>query len=190
MQLDQLLFKWLCLGWFGAEVLLAIAMRTRRSAGTLHDRGSQLLIWVTITVTMCTADWVQQMAPWSMFHDAQWLRPLSLAVLVAGLTIRAIAIVTLGKAFSVNVAIRSAQKVQRSGLYRLVRHPSYLGMEIGFLAIGIHSRNWACLAFIFALPTVAILYRIHVEEAALNAAFGEEYADYSRATKRLFPGVY
>lgn len=184
------IFKWLCYGWFAAEAVLAIATRTRRSGGTLHDRGTQLLLWVTITVAMVGSDWVQKIAPWSMFHDAEWLKPLSLAVLVAGLTIRAVAIVTLGKAFSVNVAIRSEQKVQRTGLYRFVRHPSYLGMEVGFLAIGLWTRNWACLVWVFVLPTLAILYRIHVEEAALREAFGEEYADYSRVTKRLFPGVY
>jgi len=80
--------------------------------------------------------------------------------------------------------------VLRTGLYSFVRHPSYLGMEVGFLAIGLHTRNWACLMWVFVLPTLAILYRIHVEEAALREAFGEEYADYSRVTKRLFPGVY
>ncbi|HUZ97065.1 MAG TPA: UBP-type zinc finger domain-containing protein [Edaphobacter sp.] len=36
------------------------------------------------------------------------------------------------------------------------------------------------------LTTAALLYRIHVEEAALCSAFGEEYAVYSRMTKRLF----
>lgn len=184
------LFKWLCYGWFAAEAILAIATRTRRSGGTLHDRGTQLLLWVTITVAMVGSDWVQKIAPWSMFYDAEWLMPLSLAVLVTGLTIRAIAIISLGKAFSVNVAIRSAQKVRRTSLYRFVRHPSYLGMEVGFFAIGLSTRNWACLVWVFVLPTLAILYRIHVEEAALNEAFGEEYADYSRVTKRLFPGVY
>jgi protein-S-isoprenylcysteine O-methyltransferase Ste14 len=29
-----------------------------------------------------------------------------------------------------------------------------------------------------------------VEEAALLGAFGDEYAEYMRATKRLIPGVY
>jgi protein-S-isoprenylcysteine O-methyltransferase Ste14 len=38
--------------------------------------------------------------------------------------------------------------------------------------------------------TAALLYRIHVEEALLRKAFGEEYVEYSRATKRLFPGIY
>lgn len=39
-------------------------------------------------------------------------------------------------------------------------------------------------------PTLTLLYRIHVEETALRAAFGEEYVAYSRKTKRLIPGVY
>jgi protein-S-isoprenylcysteine O-methyltransferase Ste14 len=183
-------FRWLCWGWFAAEAFIAISMRTRRTGGTVRDRGSQLLIWAAITTAIFGADWVQKIAPWSMFHDAEWLRPASLAVLVTGLVIRAVAILTLGRAFSVNVAIRDEQKVQRGGLYRFVRHPSYLGMEVAFLAIGLHSRNWACLAFIFALPTLAILYRIHVEEAALHEAFGEEYAGYTRATNCLIPGVF
>jgi protein-S-isoprenylcysteine O-methyltransferase Ste14 len=63
-------------------------------------------------------------------------------------------------------------------------------MEVAFLAIGLNSRNWACLAFIFALPTLAILNRIHVEEIALHEAFGPEYAAYCEKTKRLIPGVF
>jgi protein-S-isoprenylcysteine O-methyltransferase Ste14 len=40
------------------------------------------------------------------------------------------------------------------------------------------------------LPTAALMYRIHVEERALTEAFGNEYVDYSRVTKRLLPGIY
>jgi protein-S-isoprenylcysteine O-methyltransferase Ste14 len=184
------LFWWFCWGWFAAEAVMAVTLRTRRSGGRVQDRGSQLLVWALITAAMFGADWVQKIASWSMFHDAEWLKPLSLAVLLTGLAIRAVAILTLGRAFSVNVAIRDEQKVQRAGLYRFVRHPSYLGMEVALLAIGLHSRNWACLAFIFTLPTLAILYRIHVEESALHEAFGQEYAAYCATTKRLVPRLF
>jgi protein-S-isoprenylcysteine O-methyltransferase Ste14 len=46
------------------------------------------------------------------------------------------------------------------------------------------------LAIIVLLPMAALLYRIHVEEAALTGAFGAEYMEYSRRTKRLIPGIY
>jgi protein-S-isoprenylcysteine O-methyltransferase Ste14 len=110
--------------------------------------------------------------------------------MLIGLAVRITAIVTLGKFFTVNVATHASQTIQRRGLYSVVRHPSYLGLEICFLAVGLHSRNWACLALMLLLPTLAVLYRIHVEEQALLGAFGAEYAEYSRTTKRLIPGVY
>ena len=186
----MVVWPWLFWAWFAGEAVIAIAMRTHSRGGRVRDRGSLLLIWVLITIVMTCSGYVQDLAPWPIFGGAAWLRPLSLVLLIAGLAIRAIAIVTLGKAFSVNVAIREEQKVQRSGLYRFVRHPSYLGMEIALFAVGLHARNWAVLAFIFGLPTLALLYRIHVEEAALNEAFGEEYTAYSRTTKRLIPGLF
>ena len=186
----EALWPWLCYGWLISEGLISLAMRTRRSGGKVQDRGSQLILWVVITAAFLGGDWISQIAPARILAGAVWLRPLSLAILVAGLAIRAVAIVTLGKAFSVNVAIRESQKVQRKGIYRLVRHPSYLGMELAFLAIGLRSRNWACLAWVFILPSLAILYRIYVEEAALHKAFPEEYAEYSRETKRLIPGIF
>jgi protein-S-isoprenylcysteine O-methyltransferase Ste14 len=125
-----------------------------------------------------------------VFGGAHWLKPLSDGLMIAGLAVRWTAILTLGKAFSSNVAIQESQTIQRSGLYRIVRHPSYLGLLIIFFAIGVHSRNWLGLAVVMVPTTAALLYRIHVEEIALRDAFGAEYADYSKSTKRLIPGIY
>jgi protein-S-isoprenylcysteine O-methyltransferase Ste14 len=115
---------------------------------------------------------------------------VALAILIVGLGIRAVAIFTLGGSFSANVALRSGQKLQRSGLYNVVRHPSYLGLELILLAFALHARTWACFAVFLIPPTLAVLYRIHVEEKALRMAFGAEYEEYGRSTKRLIPGVY
>jgi protein-S-isoprenylcysteine O-methyltransferase Ste14 len=144
---------------------------------------------VVIVLSFFAAGWVAfPGADIRLDHHA--LRLAALVLIVAGLAVRIAAIVTLGRSFSANVAIRSTQTVLRKGPYRVVRHPSYLGMEIIFLAAGIHTHNWASLAIVFVPPTIAVLYRIHVEEAALLGAFGDEYAEYMRATKRLIPGVY
>jgi protein-S-isoprenylcysteine O-methyltransferase len=125
-----------------------------------------------------------------MFGGTHWVRPASVIVLAAGLAIRWTAIITLGKSFSANVAVHESQKVHRTGLYRVVRHPSYLGLLLVFLAIGLHSRNSIGFAVALIPTTAALLYRIHVEEAALNQALGDEYAAYCRVTKRLVPGVF
>ncbi len=59
-----------------------------------------------------------------------------------------------------------------------------------FTAIGMRVANWTSLAIMLVFPMAALLYRIHVEEAALTEAFGGEYAEYSKATKRLIPWIY
>lgn len=185
----RVLWPWLIYGWVGLEAAVSIATRTWRSQGTLHDRGTQYIIWVVIVFSFFAAGWVAYPEADIRFNH-QFLRLAGFVLILAGLAVRITAIVNLGRSFSANVAIRSAQTVQRKGLYRVVRHPSYLGMEIIFLAAGLHTHNWASLAVIVVLPTCAVLYRIHVEETALLNAFGDEYADYMRTTKRLVPGVY
>jgi protein-S-isoprenylcysteine O-methyltransferase Ste14 len=71
----------------------------------------------------------------------------------------------------------------------VVRHPSYLGLLMVFVAIGIHSRNWISLVVAVVPTTAALMYRIQVEEQALQEAFGQEYAQYRRVKKRLVPGA-
>ena len=153
------LWTWLFWTWMASEIAVAVATRTKRSSGNVRDRGSQLILWIVIVASVTGCNWIHAIAPANMFDGAHWLRPASVTVLAAGLAIRWTAIITLGKSFSANVAVHESQKVHRTGLYRVVRHP-------------------------------ALLYRIHGEEAALNQALGDEYAAYSRVTKRLVPGVF
>jgi len=184
------LWTWLYWIWVGSEVMIAVATRTRRSSGNVRDRGSMLLLWIVIFTSITACECVRYAVHSSTFGGAHWLQAAALAMLVLGLAIRWTAIVTLGKSFSANVAIRESQKVHRTGLYRFVRHPSYLGLLLVFLAVGLHARNWISLILAVVPTTLALFYRIHVEEKALRDAFGEEYAAYSRETKRLVPGVF
>ena len=86
--------------------------------------------------------------------------------------------------------IQDEQRVQKSGVFRFIRHPSYTGLLIIFTGIGLHTRSWMAFTIVVVPITVALLYRIHVEEAALSQEFGEEYRTYCRSTKRLIPGVF
>jgi protein-S-isoprenylcysteine O-methyltransferase Ste14 len=176
--------------WVASEVVIGVGTRTRRSTGKVHDRGSLALLWVVVFSSMTAAIWVGETTPPNMFGGTRSLKLAGLIVLVVALVIRWTAIYTLGKSFSSNVAILDSQKLKRSGLYRFVRHPSYLGLILVFFAVGLHSRNW--LSFVIAVvpTTAAMLYRIHVEESALVRAFGEEYVVYSKQVSRLIPGLY
>ena len=186
----HLIWKILLYGWPASELLLALTTHTRKSGGNLRDRGSLFVLWGTIFGSMMAAGWIPAWAPKAAFAVPHWLNYAAMAVMIAGLIIRWTAILSLGKAFSVNVAIRDGQTLYRSGLYRVVRHPSYAGMLICFIAIAVVEQNWISAALVLAFPSAALLYRIQVEERALNEAFGAQYAEYSKATMRLIPGLY
>lgn len=184
------LWRILIWGWLASEIVIGVATRTKRSSGSVRDRGTLALQWIANVASVTACEWIADRFTPNMFGGAHWLKPLSDSLMIVGLAVRWTAILTLGKAFSSNVAIRESQTMQRSGLYRIARHPSYLGLLIIFFAIGVHSRNWFAFTVVMLPTTVALLYRIHVEEIALREAFGAEYADYSKSTKRLIPGIY
>ncbi|HYY95134.1 MAG TPA: isoprenylcysteine carboxylmethyltransferase family protein [Pyrinomonadaceae bacterium] len=125
-----------------------------------------------------------------MRSGAAFVETAGLVLLVAGTALRRAAIRELWSYFTVNVSILEGQKVVRRGLYRYMRHPSYTGLLLRYLGFGLAFANWFSVALIFLPLCGATLYRIGVEEAALRERFGEEYASYARATKRLIPGIY
>ncbi len=177
-------------GWVASEAALAFATFTRRSGGDLRDRGSLLILWLVIGASITNGTWYGDSHAHTIFHGAPAVRFSAIALMLMGLLLRWMAIYQLGHSFSVNVAIHATQTVHKTGLFRLVRHPSYTGILMIFFAIGLFTRNWLGLAILFLPTTAALLYRIHVEEAALRHAFGTEYIAYSRTTSRLLPGIY
>ncbi len=186
----SILWKLLFYGWTASEILVGIVRRTKRSSGKVLDRGSLVILWIVITASVTGCQWFSETHARDMFGGAHALKTAGVIVILAGLAVRWTAIFTLGKSFSSNVAIQDSQQITQAGLYRYVRHPSYLGLLLVFLAIGLHSRNWISFAVVLVPTAAALLYRIHVEEAALTQAFGGEYVTYCKATKRLIPGVY
>ena len=176
--------------WFASEVAVLVVTRTRSGGGKVQDRGSLVILWVVFWSSIMLGTWFGGAHEHTIFHGAHWVRQLSLVVLVVALALRWTAIFSLGKSFSANVAIRETQTVHRTGLFRVVRHPSYSGLLLVFVAIGLHTRNWIAFGIVLVPVVVAMMYRIHVEEIALRKAFGEEYVAYSRVTKRLVPWVY
>jgi len=176
--------------WVASEVVIGIATRTRQSTGRVHDRGSLIQIAAVIELKTTTQRRSSEVTPPNLFGGSRSLKLAGVVVLVIALAIRWTAIYTLGKSFSSNVAILDSQSLNRSGLYRYVRHPSYLGLMLVFLSVGLHSRNWLSLAIAVVPTTAALLYRIRVEESALRQAFGDAYVSYSKEVSRLIPGLF
>ena len=113
-----------------------------------------------------------------------------IALMLAGICVRWVAIYTLGKFFTRKVTILNDHRVVQSGLYKYLRHPSYSGFLLGNLGLGFALSNWLSLIIIFVPTFAAALYRMHVEERTLAQALGSEYIDYCKATYRLIQKLY
>jgi protein-S-isoprenylcysteine O-methyltransferase len=122
--------------------------------------------------------------------DSVTLQIAGLVVMALGIAVRSTAIRQLGRFHTPNVAVRTDHRLKQSGLYRHVRHPSYLGALIAYLGFSLALGNWLSVAVLMGTTTALYLYRMHEEDAALADAFGEAYRAYARRTKRLIPWLY
>lgn len=173
-----------------SEIALAILKRAQRGKATSEDRGSMRLLWLVITASVAGAMVLRGVRATRLPLSMQVGASLGLCLLFGGLLLRWVAILSLGRMFTVDVAIHSDHVLVETGVYRLVRHPSYSGLLLAFAGFGILFGNWLSLAVLLIPIGFAVGYRIAVEEAALRKAFGAPYSVYCARTKRLVPGLF
>ena len=121
--------------------------------------------------------------------DGHTIRWLGVALFAAGGALRIWPVFVLGPRFSGLVAIQPGHTLVTSGIYRVVRHPSYLGLLVNSLGWALAFRSGVGL-LLTALLIPPLLARMHAEERLLRAQFGGEYDAYRARTSRLIPGLY
>jgi protein-S-isoprenylcysteine O-methyltransferase len=173
-----------------SEIGLAIRKRARTRRSTIHDCGSVRLLWIVIVLSIAAGLAVMNTRGTRLRMPENVRDGVALALVLGGLALRWWAILTLGRFFTVNVAVHDDQRVVESGPYQFVRHPSYTGLLLAFLGLAISFGNALSLALMLVPITLAILHRIRVEETVLLHSLGAPYADYARRTKRLIPGIF
>jgi protein-S-isoprenylcysteine O-methyltransferase Ste14 len=120
-----------------------------------------------------------------------WWPPLAGAIVFsAGIALRAWSILTLGRFFRYSVVLQDEHRIVEDGPYRLLRHPSYTGLVLAALGVGLALGNWLSIALCFGFPLLAFGIRLRFEERALVEHFGQPYRDYMARTWRLVPHVW
>jgi protein-S-isoprenylcysteine O-methyltransferase Ste14 len=176
--------------WAALELALRVTEALRRQGGTASDRGTRVVIALALGVAIVGGLWLAAVAhPGSVWRLPPPAVAAGVVVMVAGLLLRAWAVLTLGRSFRTTVEVHPEQRVVDTGPYRLVRHPSYTGLLLLVLGFEIGTRVWPAL-LLTALPLAGAVRRIAVEEAFLVAALGPSYADYRARTRRLVPGIW
>lgn len=172
--------------WMFADSFVVFGYKT--SAAENRDRFSLKMLLVGGTLTLWFGIGLSYRAFGAMHSTAVQL--VGFVVMATGIIVRTTAIAQLGRFHTPNVAVRTDHQLRTTGLYRLVRHPSYLGALVAYLGFSLALGNWLSVAVIMGITTPLYLYRIHEEDAALLAAFGEPYRAYCTRTKRLIPWVF
>ena len=173
-----------------SEMVLAFFKRSRIQTAISADRASQIILWTSIAAGVYLAMVCRQIPFGKLNISYDGVAGMALALLLTGLVIRWTAILTLGRFFTSNISIQTGHRLVDSGIYKHLRHPSYSGLLLAFLAIGLAHDNWISLAALMVPITAGLLYRIAKEEQVLRAGLGAVYDDYCRRTKRLVPFIY
>jgi protein-S-isoprenylcysteine O-methyltransferase Ste14 len=119
-----------------------------------------------------------------------WLFPLGTVIVWLGLLLRWWSFDSLGKYFTVTVRTSEDQVVVERGPYRVLRHPSYTGLLLVFSGGGLIVHNWVSAAGAGAVLLVALIYRLRIEERALEEALGSRYRQFAENRARLVPFVW
>ena len=177
----------LLFGWAGGEATLLVRARIQ---GQRTGRD-----WTYCAIVATVGGAIAAAFPLSRVHSADlggglWPVGAGLALLALGASLRLWSMVTLGRFFTFRVAIQDEHRVIDTGPYRFVRLPSYSGLLVACLGLGIAFANWLSLAVLVVLPLAGILVRIRIEERALTAALGDRYRRYAAGRARLVPGVW
>ena len=176
---------WLCME------LWVISRDRRRFSGRTADRGSFLGFVIAIPTSLIIAFNATFRLPQLHIAFGQpALSWLGIVMIWSGMAFRLWAIVTLGAFFRTSVVVQDGHKLVTAGPYRWFRHPAYTGVIVTVVGLGLALGNWVSLAAMAILPTLAIAFRMRVEERALAEQFGDAYRDFCRTRRAVLPVVW
>ena len=173
-------------------ILAIVALFTagNLSSGVSEDRGNRW-VFIAFGIIGVLAGFLPAYADRMDFltFGGETVRWIGVVLFALGGALRIYPVFVLGRRFSGLVAIQPEHTLVTTGVYAIIRHPSYLGMLVNALGWSLAFRGGVGL-ILLALTFVPVIGRIHAEEALLRRQFGDAYDVYCRRTARLLPGIY
>jgi protein-S-isoprenylcysteine O-methyltransferase Ste14 len=160
------------------------------SPGEREDKGNRWVLAAFGVIGLLLAyvpAYTDRTDVWTLDGDA--IRWLGVVLFAAGGALRIWPVFVLGRRFSGLVAIQSGHTLVTSGVYGVIRHPSYLGLLVNSLGWALAFRSGVGV-LLTALTIPPLVARIRAEERLLSAQFGDAYDAYRSRTSRLLPGIY
>ncbi len=173
--------------WLAAEGRRA---RHRRPEAAPVPGGRRGLLSGAVALATLVALGARDVVPAANLPAAAILAWGGLSLAWAGLALRWWSFSTLGNYFTFELVATPDQPVIAHGPYRLVRHPSYLGVITVVVGVALTRANGAGVAGAAVIAVTGAVLRIRVEERLLLRVLGARYARYARGRARLVPGIW
>jgi len=177
---------------FLLELILTWKKRSKARTSTRVDRSTLAFIWGIVLTSILAAipfGWYH-IPPGLAFSLSQVEIVFCFVLLLTGLMLRCWSVYTLGSFFTVNVAIHREHRLISAGPYALLRHPSYTGLLLELLALGISYQHVVSLGIVVIPTVIMLLVRIQMEERVLSQHLGQQYSEYQHQTYALIPYLY
>ncbi len=185
------LARGLVIGTVAIWLVLEVRQSTnRRPEAVTADKGSRRVIRLTTVIGAALAVIVSRVAPAAAIRPDAVAIWVGLAILWSGIALRLWSFHTLGRYFTFTVQTSSDQPVITDGPYRVIRHPSYAGVLLAVIGVGLLIGNWWSLISLIAVVACGVVFRIRVEERALLGDLGDDYRSYAATHKRLVPFIW
>lgn len=157
------------------------------------DKGTKWLLYINFIICIYLSFWfVSQSCPLVMRNK---LLPhlgayIGILCMILGIVIRLTAVLTLKRAFTLNVQTTNEQHLITTGIYHKIRNPAYTGSIMSMVGIALSLRNVLATMLVILFSIICYSIRIHVEETALMERFQDEFKEYVANTFRLFPYIW
>ncbi|MGC1781547.1 MAG: isoprenylcysteine carboxylmethyltransferase family protein [Acidobacteriaceae bacterium] len=116
------------------------------------------------------------------------IQNFGLLLLLLGLGFAVWARFALGRNWSGMVTVKQDHVLITRGPYAWVRHPIYTGILLALLGTALVGGSFANLVAA-ALVTLALWWKLRIEERFMLETFGEQYTSYRQRVKALIPYV-
>ncbi len=171
------------------EIFMSRRQKDKREISKSGDKGSIWLLTISISLGYWLSFIIAATKTGRIYH---WntLFVIGSVLALTGLIIRVTSILQLKQQFTYTVTKIENHELIETGLYRIIRHPGYLGQLIIFLGISTCLSNWLSILLMIIPVLLGYLNRMNVEEKFMVEQMGQKYLDYQKRTKRLIPIIY
>jgi protein-S-isoprenylcysteine O-methyltransferase Ste14 len=180
------------------ESEIRFGARARSHSAGVSDHGSTRAIKLAVLVPVLgfvlamkagRSTWVPAWVAEPALPGMPAVAWIGIALGAIGLALRLWAVLTLRERYTRTLLTHEQHAVERSGPYRWVRHPGYLGSLLCLNGVAMASGSALVLTASLVATFAAYGLRVRAEDRMLVERFGESYAAYRREVGGLVPFV-